>query len=110
MGQILNVITETLGAVSCGDAQAPGGCTVKLVVPAKAAAAIIGVGGQTVKNIKAHCGVRVSIDMNKFPCADGVSEQGILLGGSAEGVCAAIPAVLDQVAILASERGLDAYA
>merc|ERR1711920_961729 len=51
--QIMTVIEETVGQVSSGEAMVePGGSRLKLVMPSKAAAAVIGAGGQTVKQIR----------------------------------------------------------
>merc|ERR1712072_1511364 len=88
----------------------PGGSRMKFILPSKAAAAIIGVGGATVKQIRQQCGVKVSVDMNTVPCSGGLFEQAVLLSGPSTSLQQAFPIILEQVAQLAVEKGLSTWA
>merc|ERR1712157_638293 len=83
---------------------------MKLVMPSKGAAAIIGVGGATVKQIRQQCNVRVNVDMNTVPCSGVVFEQAVLLSGASVQIQQALPLVLEQLSQLAAEKGLNGWA
>jgi len=97
--QIIAVIVEAMGLVSAGEENIePGSSRMKLVLPSKAAAAVIGPGGATVKLIRQQCGVRTAVDMNSVPCGGGHNEQAVLLSGATNSLQNAFPIVLEQVA------------
>lgn len=108
---ILTVIVELLGWMCSGEANVePGGARLKLVVPAKVAASIIGVGGASVKQICHQCAVRVQVDQSPVPCGRGVTEQAVLLSGMGGAVQSALPLVFEHVALIAQEKDLYAWA
>jgi len=108
---ILNKIAEVMGAVRSGETNIPlGDARVKLVVPKRAAAAIIGPGGQTVKQIKMQTGIYVHVDTNSLPCADGMPEQGVCLAGPLTSLQAALSQVVAEVANFCGEPWFEAWA
>merc|ERR1719189_392728 len=84
----------------------PGGARLKMVVPAKVAASIIGVGGASVKQICHQCAVRVQVDQIPVPCGRGMSEQAVLLSGMAGAVQNALPLVFEHIAFNTAEMEL----
>lgn len=106
--QIMVVIEEGMGLVSAGESGIePGGCRIKLVLPSRAAAGVIGVGGAQVKEIRQQYGVRTIVDMNTVPCGAGLFEQAVLMCGTSANVQRALPIILDQVAQMAAEKDLE---
>jgi len=108
---ILNKIGEAMGVVAGGDMDVQQGeARVKLVVPKRAAAAIIGPGGQMVKQIKVQTGVRVHVDMNPVPCMDQLFEQAIILAGKFEGIQSALYQVVTEVSNFSREDWFQPWA
>jgi len=102
---ILQTILEARGVVSAGEPNLePGGARVKVVVPAKAAAGVIGAGGANITAIQQQTGCRINIDMNFVPCGETGKEQAILLSGQLKAVCLGLSSVFAEVAKLNSER------
>merc|ERR1711971_701047 len=90
---------EAMGVVAGGDLSAEmGAARVKLIVPSKSAASIIGVGGQSAKMLKMNHMCDVSEDRNDIPCLGQVTEQAVLLSGQIASVQSALPEVLSHVA------------
>lgn len=108
---VLTVIVELLGYMCSGeDNVEAGGARLKLVVPAKVAASIIGVGGASVKQICHQCAVRVQVDQSPVPCGRGWTEQAVLLSGMAGAVQSALPLIFEHIALIAAEKDLYAWA
>merc|ERR1719277_2067815 len=108
--QVLDQIMATVGAVTCGEGVVDGGgASLKLVVPAKAAAAIIGVGGQTVKQLRQQCGVRLTVDTNAIACTPEMAEQAVLVSGSFAGINTALQTILTQVSEVSGEHWFEAW-
>merc|ERR1712107_236116 len=108
---MLNKIVDALGKVCADDANVePGYAHVKLVVPRRAAAAVIGPGGQSVKQLRAQTGVRLHVDMTPIACGDLVSEQAISLYGPLAGMQTALAAVATEVANFATEPWFPVWA
>merc|ERR1712061_729101 len=108
---ILNKVGEVMGAVSSGELHVPlGEGRVKLVVPKRAASAVIGPGGQKVKQIRAQSGIRVSVDPNSIPCSDKIAEQAVCLAGPLNGMQVALGLVVTEVANFAAEGWFQAWA
>jgi len=108
---ILNKIGETMGSVSSGEVGVPlGEGRVKAVVPKRAASAIIGPGGQKVKQIRLQSGIRVTVDPNSIPCSDKVAEQAICLAGPLTGMSIALGQLVAEVAHFAGEGWFQAWA
>jgi len=108
---MINKISDALGCMSAGDpAVEPGSAAVKLVVPRRAAAAIIGPGGQTVKQLRAETGIKLHVDMTQIPCGETLSEQALCLYGPLSGMQSAIGAVVNEVAHFVNEPWFDTWA
>jgi len=109
---IVRKLSEALGCLSSGEKNvAPGDVRVKLVVPKKAAAAVIGTGGQQVKDIKAMTGIRISVDVNSLPCGDQrLHEQALCLIGPCSSVQPALEVVVREVANLLPEPWFESWA
>jgi len=109
--QVLDRVMEVVGSVTAGEAAVEnGGAALKLVIPAKAAAAVIGVGGQTVKQLRQQSGVRLSVDTNPVPCIAEMAEQAVLVMGSFAAVNHALSAILQQVAEVSGEPWFESWA
>jgi len=109
---IVKRLAEALGCLSSGEKHvAPGDARVKLVVPKKAAAAVIGTGGQQVKDIKAMTGIRVSVDVNSLPCGDErLHEQALCLIGPCSSLQPALEVVVREVANFLTEPWFESWA
>lgn len=108
---IIQRIVEFLGFMSSGDENVEmNGARVKLIVPAKAAAGVIGAGGRNISIIQTQTGVRINIDSNFIPTGKTGKEQAILLSGEWSSVCLALPSVLAEVSKLSSERWFQRWA
>merc|ERR1711865_766730 len=109
--QALDRIMTVMGRVCCGESPAAdGGATLKLVIPAKAAAAVIGIGGAQVKQLRQQCAVRLSVDTNYIPCAGEAAEQALLLSGGFAGVNEALQTILALVSEVSSEHWFEHWA
>jgi ribosomal protein S3 len=109
--QVLDRIMEYVGSVTAGEGGVEsGGAALKLVIPAKAAAAVIGVGGQTVKQLRQQSGVRLSVDTNPVPCTAEMAEQAVLIMGTFSAVNLALSTVMQQVAEVSAERWFEIWA
>mmetsp|Transcript_874 Transcript_874/g.1616 ORF Transcript_874/g.1616 Transcript_874/m.1616 type:complete len:244 (+) Transcript_874:1-732(+) len=108
---ILNKVAEVNGAVRSGETNVPpGDARVKLVVPKRVAAAIIGPGGQNVKQIKVQTGVHVHVDPNSIPCMEGISEQGVCLAGQLSSIHGALGHIIGELANFSCEPWFEAWA
>lgn len=108
---IITRLGEVMGSVSSGERSVPWGeARVKLVVPTPAASAIIGPGGQTMKQIKAQTGVSVCVDMNSIPCGDGLMEQAVRLAGPLAGIQPSLGQVVTEVASFWHEPWFETWA
>lgn len=108
---ILNRIAEVTGGVRSGEVNvAPGDVAVKLVVPKRAAAAIIGPGGQNVRQIKAETGIRISVDVNTIPCGDRAAEQAVFVCGPFTNIHTALNHVIMEVANFGKEPWFQSWA
>merc|ERR1740121_42791 len=90
--------------VDAGDAR------LKLVVPAKVSASIIGVGGRSVKQICHQCAIRVLVDHSSVPCGKGMSEQAVMLHGTCGAVQSALPLVFEHIILLSQDKDFHAWA
>lgn len=105
---ILHIYTrlgEVLGTVRSGEIDIPpGDARIKLVIPKRAAAAVIGSGGNQVKALKASTGIRISIDTNSVPCgSSGIMEQALCLIGPLNCMQPAIELVAKEVGNFTTE-------
>lgn len=108
---ILTKVAEVVGAVRSGEQSVPpGDARVKIVVPKRAAAAIIGPGGQNVKQLKVQAGIHVHVDANSIPCGYAVSEQGVCLAGPVASMQMAISQVVAEVANCCCEPWYEVWA
>lgn len=111
--QLLTGILETIGSLTCGDAALPPGhVRVRTVIPAKAAAALIGPGGQMVKQVRAASQMHVHVEMQAVPLGalGPVSEQCISLDGPGAGVQTAFSLIGEITASFATEGWFSAWA
>eukprot|EP00931_Biecheleriopsis_adriatica_P003900 TRINITY_DN10564_c0_g1_i1.p1 TRINITY_DN10564_c0_g1~~TRINITY_DN10564_c0_g1_i1.p1 ORF type:complete len:979 (-),score=249.30 TRINITY_DN10564_c0_g1_i1:14-2950(-) len=109
---IVNRIAEVMGVLSSGEANVMSGdARLKLVIPKRAAAAVIGPGGQQVRHIKATFGIRVSVDTNSLPCGDpNILEEALCLIGPLNSVGSALEVVVRETANLIHEPWFNAWA
>jgi len=108
---IFKRVADILGTVRCGDPYVPNGdAHVKLVVPTRAAAAIIGPGGKSVKALKANAGIHVHIDATTLPCTPAVSEQGVCIAGPVASMQMALGQIVGEVAKCCKEPWFEAWA
>jgi ribosomal protein S3 len=108
--QVLDKVMEIVGSVTAGETNVEsGGAALKLVIPAKAAAAVIGVGGAAVKELRQQSGVRLSVDPNPVPCIPEMAEQAVLVMGSFAAVNMALSAVVQQVAEVSAEPWFESW-
>ncbi|CAE8582864.1 unnamed protein product, partial [Polarella glacialis] len=109
---IISRITDVMGTLSSGELNVPpGDVRIKLVIPKRAAAALIGPGGQQVKHIKASTGIRISIDEHSMACGDpSVMEEAVCLIGPANSAKPALEAVVRETANCLSEPWFSAWA
>lgn len=111
MVHVLSVIIELLGMMASGEGPCDKGCVrMKMVLPAKAAASVIGVGGNSVKQICTMCNVRIEVDHNPVPAGCGATEQALMLCGTAQNAQSALPHILDHVHLIASEKDIGSWA
>jgi len=108
---MLQKILEAKGTVSSGDRNVEmGGARLKVIVPAKAAAGVIGKGGQNISIIETQTGCRIMVDMKFVPCGETGKEQAVLLCGQLTAVCMALSSVFAEVAKLNTERWFQRWA
>jgi len=91
MLNVLGRVTEVVGKLSGGEEVEYGNARLKLIVPARAAAAIIGPGGQNVREITNQSNAKINVDMNSIPLTAAMAEQALALGGPIPNVCSALP-------------------
>lgn len=104
MMDVLGKVTAAVGKLSGGDEVEYGSARLKLIVPARAAAAIIGPGGQNVREITNQSNAKINVDMNSIPLTAAMAEQALALGGPIANVCSALPLILDYIAEFAPEK------
>merc|ERR1712128_352380 len=93
-------ITEITGKLSCGEQDIQfGHACIKMLVPARAAAGVIGPGGENVRQLNEVCGVTTDVDKSSIPCTKDMAERGICLAGSIEQVCSAATEVKAQASL-----------
>jgi len=108
---ISTLCVDLLGSMPSGDDNNEvGAVRMKLVMPAKAAASVIGVGGANVKAICAQCSVRIQVDQSPVPCGGGSTEQAVLCCGNAAQVQSSLPLILQHVAMIAAEKDILTWA
>lgn len=103
----LSQISEVVGSLtSDGPDLDGGGARVKLAVPARAAAAIIGPKGEAVKQLKMLTGISCSIDLQTVPpgIRDDLAEQAVVLLGPLSEMHIALSTVSNHVTQLAVEH------
>jgi len=94
-------IAQVMGHVNGGMEDVPSGqARLKLVVPMEVVKAIIGKGGEAIKQLREQSGMYVHIDDTKIPPGppSDLTEQVVCLSGSLMGVQVALPAIAHQVA------------
>jgi len=108
---VTTVVVDLCGSMGSGDDHCDKGCLrMKLILPAKAAASVIGVGGQSVKHITTQCNVRIQVDHTPIPAGPGGSEQALLLAGTLTACQNTLPHILEHVGLIATEKDLVAWA
>jgi len=108
LGAVIHVLAQILqeiGSLTNGeDGVLPGDARLKTVVPIKAAAGIIGKGGENVKQMRSLTGLHIHLDKSEIPPGGGdLAEQLVVLSGNLAGIQAALPMLAEQVALYAAE-------
>jgi len=114
LGAVIHVLAQILqeqGALTNGEeAVLPSEGRLKTVVPIKAAAGIIGRGGENIKQMRKLTGLHIHLDKSEIPPGGGdLAEQLVALSGSLAGIQAALPLLAEQVALYTSEPWFTAW-
>lgn len=84
---------------------------LKAVVPTKAAASLIGKGGENIKSMRAQTGIHVHIESQSIPPGGGeLAEQVVAFAGPLTGLQSAVPILADHVAVLTAESWFASWA
>jgi len=115
LGAIIHVLAQILQETGCltnGEEDVlPGDARLKTVVPTKAAAGIIGRGGDNIKQMRAVTGLHIHLDKSPIPPNGGdIAEQLVTLSGNLAGIQSALPMLAEQVALYAPEPWFPAWA
>lgn len=91
------ILKSELGAMTNGEQVLySDDARLKAVMPTKAAAAVIGRGGETIKELRASTGCKFHVDTNSVPPGGGdVAEQIVALSGTLDGIQLALPKIVD---------------
>lgn len=98
--QLLTSVLDKMGALTCGEpSSGPNFVRIRTVLPSKAAAALIGHGGATVKNVRAASQMHVHIETTAIPPGPlgDLSEQVVSVDGPGGGVHTALSLIADVV-------------
>jgi len=108
--QVFGKLAEDHGRLSCGDENVEeGGARIKMLVPVKAARAIIGKGGENITALRAATGLWIKVDEMAIGAHD-AAEQLVLLSGSLNGVQAAVTNIIEKIAQSMSDPGFVTWA
>lgn len=97
------IIADSGGTLMCGDQSVePGGGRLKLVVPMSTAKAIIGRGGENIRELRTSYGVVAHIEEQALPNGD-TMEQLVSLKGTSQACANAVPWLVEKMLTSVSE-------